>query len=62
MFNIPYKREEHFVCSQFVAYVLINSGAIDLNKEFTVVKPRDFCEIDNKRIIYNGVLNEYNVS
>lgn len=58
-FNIPYKRERHFMCSQFVAYVLHESGAAELNKEFSTVKPKDFLEIVNKRLIYNGILNHY---
>ncbi|KMT22951.1 hypothetical protein [Clostridium cylindrosporum] len=59
LFNIPYKRERHFVCSQFVAYVLLESGAAELDKEFTMVKPRDFLNIVNKRLIYNGFLRQY---
>lgn len=58
-FNIPYKRERHFLCSQFVAYVLDKSGAVELDKEFTTVKPRDFMKIVEKRLIYNGVLRHY---
>lgn len=58
-FDIPYKRERHFLCSQFVAYVLHKSGAVELDKEFTRIKPRDFLEMVNKKLVYNGILNNY---
>lgn len=59
LFNIPYKREKHFLCSQFVAYVLHKSGAVKLDREFTIIKPRDLMTIVNKRLVYNGFLRHY---
>lgn len=59
LFNIPYEREKHFLCSQFVAYVLDKSGAVKLNREFTTIKPRDLMNIVNKKLVYNGYLKYY---
>lgn len=61
-FDIPYRREKHFLCSQFVAYVLHKSGAVKLDREFTIMKPSDFMSIVNKKLIYNGFLRQYRYS
>ncbi len=58
-FNIPYKRDKHFLCSQFVAYILQESGAVRLHKEFTIMKPKDLLNVPKSPPIYNGILNEY---
>ena len=38
LFNIPYHRPKHYVCSQFVAYVLEKSNVMEFDKHFTLIK------------------------
>jgi len=61
-FNIPYSRPKHYVCSQFVAYVLEQSKAMKFDKHFSLVRPYDFCDIFdsyNADLVYCGKLAEY---
>lgn len=55
--HIRVKRKYHFYCAEFVKYILENSDIdIDLPE---LVKPEDFNEINDGKIIYNGILNRY---
>ena len=63
LFNIPYYRPHHYVCSQFVAYVLKQANAVKFDKHFTLVRPYDFCDILDSSgvdLIYSGKLSDYN--
>lgn len=63
LFNIPYYRPHHYVCSQFVAYVLKQANAVQFDKHFTLVRPYDFCDIldcSDVDLIYSGKLSDYN--
>ena len=57
--GIPVERRYHFVCSQFVAYVLEKSNVTKLPKSHTMITPQDFEYIGQKRRIYQGKLLEY---
>lgn len=57
--NIPLKRERKFVCSQFVGYLLEKSGTARFEKEYTLLRPEDFLQIEQKKLIYSGPLQEY---
>ena len=59
LFNIPYHRPRHYVCSQFVAYVLHQSKAIEFDKHFTLMRPHDFKELPELDLVYSGKLCEY---
>ncbi len=56
--DILLNRQRHFLCSQFVAYVLQRSKIVDFPKEFSLVTPRDFYAIKNKRLVYCGRLSQ----
>jgi len=58
-FDIPYERDNHLVCSQFVASVLLFSGVHEFNKSWTLIRPMDFKEIKSAEVIYRGALREY---
>ena len=58
-FNIPYQREHHYVCSQFVAYVLQETQIAQLEKHFSIVRPQDFPKLNNVELIYSGRLSDY---
>ncbi len=49
--------ENRFLCSEFVYYILNESGIIDFNISRNLVKPQDFLKVDGK-IVYQGNLRE----
>lgn len=59
LFNIPYHRHYHYVCSQFVAYVLHKSKSIKLEKHFSLMRPHDFSSLPGVDLIYSGKLADY---
>ncbi len=58
MAGIPFPRRHHFVCSQFVAYVLWESGIWSLEKDISLARPQDFVQIAGAQLVYQGRLNE----
>lgn len=58
MAGIPFRRQHHFVCSQFVAYVLYQSGLWDLDKDISLARPQDFSRLSGARLVYQGKLND----
>ena len=57
--GIPLRRRRHFVCSQFVAHVLRQSGLWPLEKEVSLARPQDFAALPGARLVYQGRLNDY---
>ncbi|MCQ2460166.1 MAG: hypothetical protein MJ081_07340 [Ruminococcus sp.] len=57
-FNIEWKRKTSFVCSQFVAYTMEQTG-IKLEKPFCLYKPDDFRNFPGAQLIYSGELNSF---
>lgn len=55
-FGIPYARRYHFLCSQFVAYILVKYGALNFNKNINLIKPADFCNFTELNEVYRGKL------
>lgn len=55
-FNLPLQRQHHYFCSQFVAALLQDSGAITLPKSAALVRPADFCQIKNLLPLHTGEL------
>lgn len=58
-FNYPLRRKYHFVCSQFAAFILGNTGIVDFKIDPYLVRPQDFEKINNSRLVYNGILHNY---
>ena len=59
LFNIPYHREHHYVCSQFVAYLLHDSISINFKKHYSLIRPQDFTSLSELDLIYSGKLSNY---
>ncbi len=59
MAGIPFHRRHHFVCSQFVAYVLWESGIWHPEKDIFLVRPQDLAALPGARLVYQGRLNDY---
>ncbi len=57
--GIPLKRKTRFVCSQFVAFMLEKSGAVEFQKDISLVTPDDFRFLDDAVLLYNGNIKEY---
>lgn len=45
------QRDAHFFCSQFVAHVLAEAGALDMGKDASLVRPIDFDTVLSKKEI-----------
>lgn len=60
-FNIPIRSKNKYFCSQFVAYVLEQSGVHIFDKSYALVKPRDIRINPNLDLAYQGRLSEYRI-
>ncbi len=58
-FKIPYKKENNFVCSYFVASVLSESNILKFSKETHFVEPKDFTKTNELKKIYEGYFSKY---
>lgn len=52
--NIPYNKKFEFFCSQFIAYVLEQSGVKLFDKNYGLVRPNDFLLHPNLKVIKKG--------
>lgn len=55
-FNLPLSRRRHYFCSQFVAGLLEDCGAVELPKPPTLLRPADFCGMKGLRPVHQGAL------
>lgn len=60
-FNIPIKRKNHYYCSEFIRFLLMNSK---IKKDLPpLLSPEELInQIENKQLIYKGLLNSYNIN
>lgn len=58
-FNIPYKKDNYYYCSEFVREILLKGRVITEIEFNTVVKPIDFLSLKNYHEVYEGYLKEY---
>lgn len=54
MLNKPFKRKNHYFCSQFIAEILIKSGIFHSSKVPELISTAELLTIENKEIIYQG--------
>lgn len=57
-FGIPFAREHHYLCSQFVAFMLQLTGACQLPRPVSLMQPMDFAAIPELRLVYSGPLED----
>ena len=55
-FNLSLQRQHHYFCSQFVAGLLEDCGAVALPKPPTLLRPSDFCRVKGLRPVHQGAL------
>lgn len=60
--NIPFYQRNHYTCSSFVANILKENGIELFEKHFSLVTPRDFYELQNTSLVFEGTLHEFNGS
>lgn len=51
-------REKRYTCSSFIARVLGENGLKLFSKHFSLVTPKDFYELEQKEVIYEGELKQ----
>lgn len=56
--DIPVYNERRFICSEFVAHVLQECGAVQFDKPLSLVRPQMLATIPG-RLIYKGNLKRY---
>jgi len=56
-FNHPLRRKNHYFCSQFVATLLEECGAVELWKDPDLVRPADFCRLSALQAVHQGPLD-----
>lgn len=61
-FNISYKRDRYYYCSDFVREMLVRFGVEDPELFLPIVQPRHFLDIPDCRVVYRGKLSEYSES
>lgn len=54
--RLPLRRRNHYFCSQFVAAVLEECGALNLPKSPALLRPADFCQVGALRPVHQGLL------
>lgn len=52
--DIAHERGYHYFCSQFVAAVLTESGALELPKPASLMRPADFQRVRELELVYTG--------
>lgn len=60
--NIPFYQRNHYTCSSFVASILEENGIGLFEKHFSLVTPRDFYELEQTDVVFEGTLHELNRS
>ena len=56
MLRIPYKRRDHYFCSQFVAEVLQRGRAAHLPRKSMLYFPKDFHKLKETNLVFTGNL------
>lgn len=60
VFGVPFYQKNHFTCSSFIANLLDENGVTLFDKHFSLVTPKDFYDLQNTNVIYEGTLQAFN--
>lgn len=52
-------RDKHLLCSQFCSKILIDNDILTFDKDYSLIKPEDFLNIENTNVIYEGKSIDY---
>ena len=56
--NIPFHREHHYFCSEFVSEILTRSKALPLPKAPSLMRPNDYTKLPDLSCVFEGRLNK----
>lgn len=59
LLNIPFYQKRHYTCSSFTARLLSDCGIDLFDKHFSLVTPKDFYELPQTQVIYEGPLAKF---
>ena len=59
LLDIPFYQKRHYTCSSFIARLLADNGIALFEKHFSLVTPRDFYELPQTELIYEGTLADF---
>lgn len=59
LINKPFHQKRRYACSQFVARTLEDYGVRKFKKHYSLMTPRDFYEMPDKKILYVGTVEGY---
>lgn len=57
--GVKWKREYHYVCSEFVGHILEQSGVARFDKDLVFLHPHDLSMLPQAQLIYEGTLGDY---
>lgn len=57
--GVKWKREYHYVCSEFVGYLLQQSGVATFEKDLMFLHPHDLSMLPQAQLLYEGSLAGY---
>lgn len=58
-FKIPIARENQYFCSEFVAKVFTDCNIREISRDIHTYRPYYFEELEDKELIYDGMLADY---
>jgi len=56
--EMPIKREYYYFCSEFVSEVLMKSGAVQLPKVPSLMRPVDYMDMEEFHCLYKGCIKD----
>lgn len=59
LFKTPFYQENHYTCSSFSAKLLEECGLKLFDKHFSLVTPKDFYELEQTEVEFEGMLCEF---
>lgn len=59
LFKKPFYQKNHYTCSSFSAKLLEENGIKLFEKHFSLVTPKDFYELPQTEVVYEGALREF---
>lgn len=57
--GIPFKRENHYFCSQFVAEILQECGIVKLKKRSSLYLAKDISKLEELKLVFEGTHLSY---
>lgn len=57
--GVPLKRRHHYFCSQFVAEILQECGAVKLDKKSSLYFAKDISKLEELKLVFKGTHSSY---